>query len=358
MNRLVLSFSVLLFAGAGCVPNVYAQQIWNLEDDWEIFEGGRQGPGMFFGPEDAWSIRDNDASTTPTLAFTDSTQNYFTPAGCTQGVDCAEQYIAGYAPGNQAAVFKVYANADPWQDSILGNLTAAEREKPADHNFDPDSGVLDVGDIGAVPGGGGGTGQIVWKAPRDMLIDASFEAYSVGTMLPVGATPNPNTPATQQVRVHFLVRDTPGTGPINPEGEPDIRLNGFIPESLGGNGREFISGDIAAFAVTAGQEVYIKVNPINPPANSSRNMIGFSKIEVRELLGVPGDFDMDDDVDGNDFLVWQRNPTIGSLTDWQNNYGAGLPLLAAATGVPEPTSICLMMIGLLTIGTRRRCNEP
>ncbi len=29
--------------------------------------------------------------------------------------------------------------------------------------------------------------------------------------------------------------------------------------------------------------------------------------------GLPGDFDLDGKVDGNDFLFWQRDPSVGSL---------------------------------------------
>ncbi|MDZ4657996.1 MAG: PEP-CTERM sorting domain-containing protein [Bythopirellula sp.] len=55
-----------------------------------------------------------------------------------------------------------------------------------------------------------------------------------------------------------------------------------------------------------------------------------------------GDFDYDGDVDGRDFLVWQRgdSPTAFSasdLADWQTNYGAP-PLTAATTAVPEPAT--------------------
>lgn len=35
-----------------------------------------------------------------------------------------------------------------------------------------------------------------------------------------------------------------------------------------------------------------------------------------------GDFDEDGDVDGRDFLTWQRNPSVGNLADWQDNYGS------------------------------------
>jgi hypothetical protein len=35
----------------------------------------------------------------------------------------------------------------------------------------------------------------------------------------------------------------------------------------------------------------------------------------------PGDFDQDGDVDGRDFMLWQRNPSVGNLSDWKQNYG-------------------------------------
>jgi enediyne biosynthesis protein E4 len=58
----------------------------------------------------------------------------------------------------------------------------------------------------------------------------------------------------------------------------------------------------------------------------------------------PGDFDGDGDVDGRDFLVWQRNPSVGDLADWQANYGAG-PLAATSVAVPEPTGALLLALG-------------
>jgi hypothetical protein len=70
-------------------------------------------------------------------------------------------------------------------------------------------------------------------------------------------------------------------------------------------------------------------------------------------VGVPptisqraGDFDNDGNVDGRDFLIWQRNPSIGNLSDWQGNYGAG-PLTAANTAVPEPSAGLLATLSLL-----------
>ena len=75
--------------------------------------------------------------------------------------------------------------------------------------------------------------------------------------------------------------------------------------------------------------------------------------------GLPGDFDGDSDVDGNDFLVFQRG--FGStfdasdLADFKNNFGthaAG----AVAGAVPEPAAAVLMLVaaGLLAGGRRAK----
>lgn len=51
--------------------------------------------------------------------------------------------------------------------------------------------------------------------------------------------------------------------------------------------------------------------------------------------GIPGDFNTSGKVDGRDLLLWQRNPALGSLNDWQTNYGTSQ--LTAAVSVPEPS---------------------
>ncbi|MDZ4656901.1 MAG: hypothetical protein SH868_04905 [Bythopirellula sp.] len=66
--------------------------------------------------------------------------------------------------------------------------------------------------------------------------------------------------------------------------------------------------------------------------------------------GTPGDFDGDGDVDGRDFLAWQRgeSPTAFSAADlatWQGAYNGGA--LAALNAVPEPTSAWLVVLGSL-----------
>ncbi|TWU28359.1 hypothetical protein [Bythopirellula polymerisocia] len=72
---------------------------------------------------------------------------------------------------------------------------------------------------------------------------------------------------------------------------------------------------------------------------------------VERPPGIAGDFDGDGDVDGHDFLVWQRNPAVGDLSDWQTNYGA--PPLAAATSVPEPATWMLLLCATGAMPIRR-----
>lgn len=72
-----------------------------------------------------------------------------------------------------------------------------------------------------------------------------------------------------------------------------------------------------------------------------------------ESAGLAGDFNGDQKVDGRDFLLWQRNTSVGSLSDWQNNYGTGA-LTATVSAVPEPTGLVLLCAAALPLLGRRR----
>jgi autotransporter-associated beta strand protein len=91
-------------------------------------------------------------------------------------------------------------------------------------------------------------------------------------------------------------------------------------------------------------------------AHESSYFTGDGLLQVTTYNGLPGDFDNDGDVDGQDFLVWQRNPGVGSLTDWSNNYG--LPLVAASSAnlaaVPEPAAALLTLVGGLALLSLRK----
>ena len=95
------------------------------------------------------------------------------------------------------------------------------------------------------------------------------------------------------------------------------------------------------------------------PSNTGLLKMELDFMEIRLVEpGVPGDFDDDGDVDGRDFLVWQRggSPTplsAGDLATWQANYGTGG--LSAVAAVPEPSSILLLtLLGTAFLGSRRK----
>jgi hypothetical protein len=80
-------------------------------------------------------------------------------------------------------------------------------------------------------------------------------------------------------------------------------------------------------------------------------------VVVSAAPGQEGDFDGDNDVDGRDFLVWQRGGSpsplsAGDLSLWQSNYGEGG--LVALSAVPEPSSIALLMLSALCCGRGKR----
>ncbi|MDZ4657670.1 MAG: hypothetical protein SH868_08830 [Bythopirellula sp.] len=80
-------------------------------------------------------------------------------------------------------------------------------------------------------------------------------------------------------------------------------------------------------------------------------------LEVIDIVN--GDFDGDGDIDGRDFLAWQRGESpdpfsAGDLAEWKANYGPGP--LAASVAVPEPKS-SLLLAGLLLL-VRTRVFQP
>jgi len=73
-----------------------------------------------------------------------------------------------------------------------------------------------------------------------------------------------------------------------------------------------------------------------------------------------GDFDLDGDVDGGDFLSWQRGDgTAAGLALWENNFGVGGAALASsAANVPEPSTAILVGLALLAFAGRSTRFKP
>jgi hypothetical protein len=73
-----------------------------------------------------------------------------------------------------------------------------------------------------------------------------------------------------------------------------------------------------------------------------------------------GDYDDDLDVDGTDFLKWQRGESPNPLSSfdlamWEANFGETLsPAVAAAVTTPEPSTLLLAMFAGHVVLYRRR----
>lgn len=138
----------------------------------------------------------------------------------------------------------------------------------------------------------------------------------------------------EEIRATFFVGDFTGTSPSWPANGGAFLVDNALLE---------IFPDEATMLATPNPNP----NPAAPPT-------------------APGDFDEDGDVDGRDFLIWQRGGTTpalgpGLLDDWQTHYGNGtMTATIMAYGqsvlatVPEPTSaVLVMMAGLALVGIRR-----
>jgi hypothetical protein len=102
------------------------------------------------------------------------------------------------------------------------------------------------------------------------------------------------------------------------------------------------------------QAADIDVNLVNAfqytmPAYSVSTLVLYS-------ASLPGDFDNDGDVDGRDFLAWQRNPNLGDLADWQSSYNG--ELLIAGTAIPEPKNLYQFLVAICIVMFSEFRNVP
>ena len=83
-------------------------------------------------------------------------------------------------------------------------------------------------------------------------------------------------------------------------------------------------------------------------------LVDYQPTGVSLLVGLAGDFDFDGDVDGFDFLAWQRgespNPLSQSdLNDWETNYGTVAPLVPTSAAVPEPSTVISTLSAMMAL---------
>lgn len=89
----------------------------------------------------------------------------------------------------------------------------------------------------------------------------------------------------------------------------------------------------------------------------------FNNLQIYSPMGLEGDFDQDSDVDGRDFLIWQKgnSPTslsTSDLEDWQSNFGGGQTPQLGYIAVPEPKGVEMLALAifLCVLLLRTRCD--
>jgi autotransporter-associated beta strand protein len=152
----------------------------------------------------------------------------------------------------------------------------------------------------------------------------------------------------------------------------NLSLGAFVPAGtetftlINNTGTGAINGAFGNYAQGAAVDLAGKTFYINYMGGTGNDVV----LSATQPSTEDADFDGDGDVDGADFLTWQRNfGTAGDkahgnangdsvvdgldLTVWRNQFGGGSPAIAAAA-VPEPASAALLLLAAGALAGVRR----
>jgi hypothetical protein len=135
--------------------------------------------------------------------------------------------------------------------------------------------------------------------------------------------------------------------------DPELLFLGQLQWSL----VDSMAGDADADGDVDGQDFLVwQRTPASATLADWQKNYGMS-VPDGQTLKTLGDFNEDGDVDGRDFLLWQRDPSRGRLSDWQASFGS-TAWRPATQAVPEPSSGVLAAIcGLLFVARLLRRAE-
>ncbi|MAT67978.1 MAG: hypothetical protein CMJ58_00465 [Planctomycetaceae bacterium] len=173
------------------------------------------------------------------------------------------------------------------------------------------------------------------------LVITDYGFVSVGGMLAIDANGDADS---------FINMSTGGVLAI--AGDADDSLVQFLDHIEGSDAVRYWDDDLAEWALlnsgTNGRDYTIRYF-------DEGDLAGFTLLTVGRI----GDFDVDDDVDGSDFLIWQRGGSPHpvsqyELIDWQVNFGTRTPPGPSSATVPEPTGMLLIAVGTTCAASGRR----
>lgn len=254
----------------------------------------------------------------------------------------------------------------------------------------PDEAVSATYDVDTPPAGTAtfDTSMWVYPAPPDSSYTYAGWGFGIGLFLPVGT--RPTSPDLSLYTVDFDAFVT-GYDPLDNGLETELNVILQIPDDddaddraeevrLGATGDpvpipvltdepQHFSIKLSDFAVQGTQfdlsaqfsDINILILQLAPKTNAgeigldANNVLTVDNVKFVGPFAVPfgGDFDGDDDVNGEDFLLWQRgeSPNGGSAADlavWKANFGQTAPN-PGVSAVPEPGGLVLTSAAALAL---------
>jgi T5SS/PEP-CTERM-associated repeat protein len=136
-------------------------------------------------------------------------------------------------------------------------------------------------------------------------------------------------------------------------------INGFIPSA----GQSF---NILDWGSLAGTFSSLNLPTLSGLSWNTSQLYSTGVLSVASAPGLPGDFNNDGTVNAADYVVWRKNPggiyTQADFNIWRANFSntagsgatGGAPSGSSAPAVPEPASLGLLFVALLTSSVRRQ----
>jgi len=166
------------------------------------------------------------------------------------------------------------------------------------------------------------------------IVDAAGNSFDVGSSGLSNAASTTTAGYNVEIIVPLSSIDTiDGAGVANPATGDTLKFTFAVTD----NDTENFSGQENFFLLWNFDDTF-------PSENEGMVVVD---LELTAAAGQDGDFDGDLDVDGADFLEWQRDMNGRNLADWEANFGTPAPAMAAVGTVPEPTTFLLLLGGLI-----------